>query len=403
MLKKVQSYLQFGNLFCGVEHTTKNGKAYIIGTLLKKAKEEVTIVDSFEGYTAEGLISKLPKKQHLHLIINDDNVLTKLIESEVLDSLKLVYKAFPNINLDDFYYEVIQQKNSHFVSICRKEYVDSLTNTYTKNNRSVINYSLGHSIVTNIIAFFNNEDTLYTSNALITIQENILSSIEKTEFENLKNYEVNGLTVSNNQLLSFSGALHSVIKSNNALTNYENRKQFLLNKYNHARFFRQFLKFAGVFLLGLLLINFLFFNYYFNEVNTLNQASQINLSTKSKIVDLNKSVSDTQKIVDDMLQSGASKSSYYANSIVQSLPISIILSELNYQPLLKRLKEDKTIELQSHTIIVSGDSNSSEAYSKWISLLEANIWVKTIETIAYSDVSNSKSVFTFQITIANDW
>ena len=44
-------------------------------------------------------------------------LLSKQIKTKQLEEDQLVYKAFPNINLNDFYYEIVTQNTSHFISI----------------------------------------------------------------------------------------------------------------------------------------------------------------------------------------------------------------------------------------------------------------------------------------------
>lgn len=402
MLNKIKTYLQFGNRFCGIEHTIKSNSKLIIVTVLKKSKNELIIENYHETSNLDNLTNKLPKKQHIHLTINNVHVLTKRIENNTKDNLKLLYNSFPNIKIDDFYYELIQQENIQFINICRKDYVDKLITKYRELGFSIINFSLGNSLTSSISEYIKSKESITTSNAIITRQNNTITSIEKNQIDDIKKYNINGLIVNSNQLLSFSGALQSVLKLNPAFTNYEDQKKLLLNEYNSVRFFSQFLKFSGLFLLAVLLINFIFFNHYFNEVNTLQQTSQINQTTKDKILILRESVSKTQKTVDDMLKSNTSKSSFYTNSIIQSLPSSIILSELNYQPLEKRIKADKPISLQNNIIIVSGNSNSSDLFSNWISEIETLDWVSSLETISYGNLLKSKSIFSIKININND-
>lgn len=402
MFDKIKTYLQFGNSFCGVEHSLKDKEDLIIVSLLKKKKKQVDIENSFEFSSIDETANSLPKNQHITLIINNDNVISKMIEGNINDNLKAIYKGFPNINLDEFYFEIIKQKNNYFISICRKQYIDDLIKQYSKLGISVIHFSLGNSLVSSITNFINSEKEITTSNAIISINNEEIIEVQKNYDLDSNTYDINGLNISSKSILSFSGALQSVLESNNSNTNFETSKAELLKEYNNKRFFNQFLKFGGLFILGLLLINFFFFNHYFNEVNTLEQESQINLSTKNKILNLSESVNKTQEIVDNMLKSNSSKSSFYANNIIQSLPSSILLSQLNYQPLLKRIKAEKNIELQNDIILISGDSNSSEAFSEWINNLETNEWIKNIEIVDYSDVSKSKSTFSLKINMIND-
>lgn len=400
MLKKIFTYLEYGSSFCGIEHTTKNGVDTIYTTVLKQSKTELDIESAFQADNIENVVAKLPKNQHAVLIINNDKVLSKTIESEQSKALKLVYKAFPNINLEEFYFEVLSEKSKHFVSLCRKDYIQSILNAYSKNKISIIDISLGNNLVS-VLKTYIKTDSITTSNSRINLADNQITQIEK-EVVNSEDYEINGLKISNEHLLSFAGALQSVIKNSTTRTNFETKKESLVSDFNQKRFLNQFLKFGGIFILGILLLNFFVFNHYFNTVNNLKQVSELNLSTKQKIITLKESVSKKQKMVDDLLKSNGSKSSFYSNSIMQSLPKSILLSEFNYQPLQKRIKADKDIQLENNSIVVSGTSNDSALFSSWISLLEKKEWIDKVDITDYASASKATSSFKIKITLAND-
>ena len=98
MLNTFWTYLQYGKRFCGVEHSTQNESEILNATVLLQSKKELNISVSLNENTVEGLSKHLPKHQHIVLIINNEKVLSKTIENEQSDALKLVYSAFPNPN-----------------------------------------------------------------------------------------------------------------------------------------------------------------------------------------------------------------------------------------------------------------------------------------------------------------
>lgn len=400
MLDKTLKYLNFGSSLCGIEHYSINGKDILQINLLKQSKNELDIELTTKVETIEDASKKLFKNQHIALVINTDKVLSKTIENDQSDALKIVYKAFPNINLDDFYFEVLSEKNIHFISLCRKDYAESIIKKYSEQNIHIIDISFGNTIISTVKSFIN-VTQIHTSNAIATIKDNNIIQIEKNEVE-LNNHIVNGLTVSNDQIISFSAALQGLLKNSTTKTNFEEKKSALLNDFKQVRFFSQFLKFGGLFILVLLLVNFFFFNQYFNKVNDLKQVSEINQSTKGQILKLDEIVSKKQKMVDDLLKSNGSKSSFYTDRIMQSLPESILLSEFNYQPLLKRIKADKAIELERNSISVTGTSSDSDAFSKWIALLEREDWIDKVEIIDYGTTATSVSDFSIKIVLSNE-
>ncbi len=402
MLNRFLTYLKLGNCFCGIEHSSKNGADIIYGIQLKQSKGELNIESSFEEKTIEDASNKLAKNQHLTLVINNDKVLSKFIESDQQDTLKLVYKVFPNANLKDFYFEILSQKNNHFVSLCRKDYVDNIIKDYEKHKISILNFSLGNNLIETITNFIKEkDDEIFSSNSKIQLKNNHIVQIENAEVIT-KDYVINGLNTFNSHLLALSGALQLLLNNQTTLTNFSEEKNRLINEFKQTRFFNQFLKLGGLFILGLLLVNFVFFNHYFNKVNELKQVYEINQTSKSQIIKLNESVSKKQKMVDDLLKSNDSKTSFYSNQIMKSLPFSILLSEFNYQPLLKRIKTEKEIELENNIITVSGTSSDSKIFSIWVNQLEQQNWINKVDIIDYGSTSSNTSDFIIKIVLTDE-
>ena len=400
MLNTLWTYLQYGKHFCGIELNTQNQTEVLNATVLLHSKNELNISASFKENTVEDLVKKLPKHQHIVLIVNNDKVLSKTIESKQTEALKLVYSAFPNIKLDDFYFEVLTRTNTHFINICRKDYISTLIETFANHQLSILNISLGNHSLINLVDFLQ-EKIVYSSNAKIILDNNELIKIEKGSIAS-ESYDVNGSRVSNDQLLSFSAALQPILKNNLTNSNFSTEKNRLEDTYKQTRFFNLFIKFGGLFILGVLLINFFFFNHHFDSVNELEQVSEINQSTKNQIQILNETVSKKKKMVDDLLKSNGSKSSFYSHTIIKSMPKTSLLSDYHYQPLLRRIKEDTPIELSENTITISGTTIKSADFSEWINHLEKMEWISKVSIIEYRNTNSKKSEFKISILIKND-
>lgn len=400
MIERLSTYFKYGNYFCGIEHTSKDEQNSINIIILKKTKKELVVQSSFEKNSIENSSKKLSKNQHIFLVINNDKVLSKSIESEQANSTKLVYKAFPNINIDDFYFEVLTQKNIHFISVCRKSYVDSLIDKYTNLKLFIINLSFGNNLIETVTNFVNQHEVC-SSNSKIELVNSQVIRISKS-VEQTKNYNINGIEVSSNYLLPFCGALQTILKNNSVRTNLNIKKDELQHNFKQTRFFNSFLKIGGLFVLVLLLVNFLYFNYYFKKVNELTEISKINESTKKQIVSLNEVVTKKKKMTDDLLKNSSSKTSFYIDRISHSIPNSILLTEFNYQPLLKKIKAENIIELQNYKILVSGTSNESDLFSNWINQLEQKSWISKVEISEYGESSNNNSHFKIKIYLINN-
>lgn len=401
MLHKTTSHLLFGNQYCGIEHTSIGGKETINATILKKTKKELNIDNIYQFNSIEHLSESIPKNTHAFLILNNENVLTKKVENGQKEAVKLVHQAFPNININDFMYEVLVQNDVHFVSICRRSYIKEVIKSYESKRIYILNLSLGNLIIANITDFID-EKIISTANAEIEISNNEISRIESSQTMDDTNYGLNGLEVNSKSILTLSAALVSALDNHKSITNFEPEKRQLTTAYGHTVFFRKFLAFALIFVFTALIMNFLAFNHYFNKSNTLEQSAQVNQNIKTQVAELNEKVSKSQKMVGDLLNNNNSKSSYFINEIVKNLPTSVQLKELNYQPLLKRIKAEEAIKNEEDVIHVSGESTDSNIFSDWIALLEKKKWLSKVEVTDYADISTKRADFKFKILLSHD-
>ena len=65
----------------------------------------------------------------------------------------IVNQAFPNIDLNNFYYEIIQLSNNPIVTLSRKESVDSILKKLQDLKVKISTFSLGVSAIENVIPY----------------------------------------------------------------------------------------------------------------------------------------------------------------------------------------------------------------------------------------------------------
>ncbi|PWK17108.1 hypothetical protein [Xanthomarina spongicola] len=399
MLEKLKQYLLFGNTFYGVEHTIIENKETIIVVSLKKKKNDLDIVLKKTTDSIESVSSYIPKKSGVTIVINNDKVLSKKVPFSKDEDSKLIQNAFPNINLNEFYFDVLCQKNACFIAICRKQYVDTLIEDYRNKNLFVLNVSFGNHVFSNISEFLDSEE-VFTSNALIEKNRLGIENINKQSNTITQEYDINGLNVSNMFLLSFAAILELVLsKKVNEQSNFDSKYAALTNDYQQQRFFSQFLKVGLLFVLTILFINFFIFNHYFNKVSDLRQTSQVNETSRQQLIAIKEDVDKKEKFITDILKSESSRSSFYANAIMISLPQSINISEFNFQPLTKRVKAEKPIEYELNTILLKGISSVTSDISNWVTELERLNWVEKVIITEYSESNMSLTEFSLLITI----
>ncbi|WP_347922497.1 hypothetical protein [Pontimicrobium sp. SW4] len=400
-IKKVVSHFLYGHLFCSLEHSSQNGNDVIYGLILKKNKNEIDIHSNIEEKNVDAISKKLKNGQHVSLIINNDQVLTKSIANNDLDDIKLIYSAFPNIKIDDIYYEILRQQSVSYISICRKSYVEGLVQEYAILSINIINIFLGNSIISSILKHIES-DKILTSNAIISTRNSKIENVQKITEEKTITYNVNGIKSSSRELLSLAGALQTIVNQKITSSNLNILKEFQINRFKEIRFFKLFSSSAIAFFLVVLLINFLFYNNYYTKVNSLSLISNSNQTLQQKIITLTNEVDEIQKITEDLLAISNSKSSYFINDIIKSIPETILFSNLDYHPLSKKIQKNKLIEVDSESIFLTGESIHSDNFTKWINDLERKKWINTITVSDYNDITNSKANFKVIIKMKNE-
>jgi Tfp pilus assembly protein PilN len=397
MLNKLLKHIKYGSLYGAIEHQKYEDGEKLALLLLKKKKNEFEIETQNQFSSFNEIVKSINKEQHLYLIVNNNQVLSKSVTKKLNES-KAVLSAFPAIKIKDFYYEVLQLETLTYVSICRKEYINELMHSYKNQHINIIGFSLGNSIIDTIIPFINNSP-FTTSNATIATNTNNPVSIELKDNANEIPYTINGITISNNYMLSLAGIIKYYTNQNTTTANFSEINLLSSKSYTQKRFFNTGLKIGLGLLFLLLFINFILFDFYNNKITILTEKTQINLASKEKNRILYKELEIKKKLIDDIVNSTSSKTSLYFDQLGASIPATISLNSIEYQPILKKVEDGKKVELNQHILFIKGLSTKGEDFSNWIKNIEDKSWVKSVNIIEYGTGKKIKTSFELKVIL----
>lgn len=400
MIRNIGTYLKEGHNFHGLELTEISGKTKWLLTSVRRHKDEIRIPENLVLDSPDALTEKIPGYSSVFLIINTGHVLTRVQKAEEGDETAMVNKAFPNLKMEDFYYEVVRSGTHIFIAICRKAYVDNVLSELTSQKINLSGFSLG-ALQMHLLSGFAEDGEMAISNAVISFRDHSLEDIRKEENLPEKTYVINDLDIPGIHLPGFSGVLGQITGSNAATSNFEAKNASFRNAFYHRRFFRLFVRGGLAFLLVLLLVNFMVFNYYFGKTEDLKQASEVNRLNKQNFMELKEEVARKENIINDIRATSGSRSSFYTDRIVAKLPPSILLGEILYQPLQKQIKEGQEILLEEDRIMVSGESADSRLFSEWVEALETCKWTESVSILEYGSAS-SGSAFSILLTLKTE-
>lgn len=396
MFAKLGTYLKEGFAYTGLEIAGSEGGEVFSLLELKKSKNELVITNKKKLNHWNELPEHIPKNNLLFLCINTTNVLVKKIENtNTTNPEAIVNQAFPNLDLNNFYFEIIQSEVAPIVSISKKESIDTVIEKLKELKVKIFRFSLGISAIPNVMPYMENGPILVSNRQLHFEDKNIID-IGSISSHVEQQYHINGLALSSGHMLSFSQILGHMNQKPH-ITNFETVSENLKWAFKNYRIFNQFLKYSLAFFVTLLLSNFFVYSFYHEKVGELNAAMAATSSQKEALTILNASVKRKQERVETLSASSNSKTTYYLDLFAQNIPPSILFNEIKYQPLTKPLRESKPIILEEGILMVSGISKDVTVFSFWVAELEKYSWINSVETLDYDYISKDTSNFLIEI------
>lgn len=397
MIDKVSSYIKHGNTYCGIEVSSKEGDDHYYITKASKKRDEFTNLNFNERSSVSEL--DLQKNQHCQLVINTDKILVKKVPSDD-NAITVLNNAFPGVNLDEFYYEILKTSNISYVSLCRRDEVHRIIKYLKTRNIFVLGFHLGFNSVNRLISAFPIE-LIYCSNCELEIENDTLIGFKKLNTSS-QQYDLDGDLVASEFLLSL-GSIISYEGSDSALfSNSQVALKKLNDEFNESLFFRRGLAVSLTILLLIVFTNLFFFNSYNDEYQKLQQEVELSSTYQLSFSKKAKSIREKQVLVDNLHRSGNSQTSFYINRLVQSMPNTILLSSIEYQPLERSVRPDKPILVKNNELVISGQSSDKLGYSNWIEILESKEWIENVTVVEYGTQSKENSNFSIKIKLDNE-
>ncbi|OWW23525.1 hypothetical protein B4Q04_20215 [Zobellia sp. OII3] len=398
MLNEIGTYLYEGSTLSALEVYESEGKETYALLVLKKSKGELLIVHAEKSIELKSLKNYTKKNSPLFLILNTSSVLTKQVET--LDSVSpeaIVNHTFPNLSMDAFYFEIIQERNEPIVSISKKEYVHGILETLNASGFVITGFSLGISSISSILTYFQQEK-IGISNAVLSLENRFISQIDISPLENVKIYNVNGIELKSEHLLAFAQILRH-LEATPSISNFRDFIEVLSSESGNRRIFEKISKLSIIFFLVLLSVNFLIFSHYQNALEKQIANIEVSVSQRQELQRLEQAVQQKQEREEIFSTSSNSKSTYYLDQLAKGVPSTVLMSKIVYQPLLKPVRDTKPIQLDYKNILVYGVSENHNDFSEWLVHLEKYEWTTRVETMDYDYLNGGKSNFSVKIGI----
>lgn len=390
--------LLMGNQYISIEHYTCNNVNKIALVAVKKTKEGLLIEKKDKVHYNGVIAEKWDKSLPYFVVLNTNQVLQKEVLYTDPSDEKLINKAFPNTNWETFYYEIWRLKSKTIVAITRKNYLDELIQEYKNQQINITSISLGTCVIADLKKY-STYDELHTNHQIITINEQ--DTIINSSAEELPqvNYTINDLAIPNAQLLAFSGIIRLVsnfTSNSGSIITLSNLKK---EEYLQQRFFSKGSKIILGALLIVLLINFLCFSHYYKASQEATEKIAIHKVDLQNLASIKERVKLKESIVQNVFLKKGSQSSFYCNAIAQIIPSSILLSEIELNPLEKKIKNEESIVYTDKTIQINGITKDNTAFTTWIETIEKKYWTSKVVITQFGKNENNETEFGVKINL----
>lgn len=351
----------------------------------------------------DDVISYIPPESAVGIIISGKGIIYRQINTnDIPIKAKLLNHILPDADINDFYLQlnkINSENNSSIISIARKSVINSFIKIFGKKN-FIVGLSIGPFIFNSIIPLLENHcSTIKYKNTEININENSIIGFQLTENIENKILKIDNKEFSSELLPSLSLGFSILMKE---LCNYaeipEVHNYISENRYRHSCI--KIIRYTIPIIFFILMVSYILFDHYYNKVNTLNTEIQESELLINQIESLQATYISKNKFLQQSGLLGQTQISYYLDLIAQEIPETIVLSEINVNPIEKNDSFKEKIIFKRNKIELIGSSIDSYIFNSWIKKLKDINSFKDINIIQYEyKEKENKADFTITINI----
>ncbi|MCR9171956.1 MAG: hypothetical protein NXI10_05665 [bacterium] len=326
----------------------------------------------------ESLVNSVGKSRGYHVHVQGQGVLTRTVESLPNYREQLVIGG----NSNDFYFTSYNDEVQVAASFVRRSVLKDALTLFEESKWHLLGISCGE-----IPLCAADENGHYHGEHRIEINEGKIVKVERNPGEPRSKYrnEIASVIVQN---YAQEEAALELEQQTTAIENFKEFTQF---------------KVLGLGLLMGLLLSLLGNYFYQNYLNQSIADLEMDLTLSNENLSLLDRL-DQEKMRKEQLVANAGVTSpkflsYYLDEIGTTVPKTIDLQEMYLFPLDGKLKNKQKVSIQSDKIVIHGTSPDNVTLDDWIEYMDRFAWVKAIELLNYSKVSDKQAEFKLEITI----
>lgn len=360
---------------------------------VKKKGNKIDIVSSNSFDTFDKVARNIDLKIPVLLAIDGKGILNKEIDFNTESDVNW----YKNIDFESIYHTSIIGSGSNFMSFCRKNIVNEITDQFLKKGFQVADIYVG-SFLAALLYDAVKKETL-TSNDLLLEFDNkkLVQFTKQAEPVKRENYTIGKEVISNQFLPLYGIIVHFFIqqKEVSKTTNETLSTEEII--YKKAFNILGITMLVGF--LSSLLLSYLLIQYYGSKNAELNLQNVYSNQSYQLILDLEKQKENKQQLLNESGFLSSKFLSFYSYEIIKGIPGDISLTNLNIIPVSKEVKATQKISFDAKLIVIKGETFNETSFNNWMEKLKKMSWLKNFEIISFKKDKKNKSQFEIKITI----
>lgn len=409
MIEKIKHMIFNFSRVAGVEaNLGTDGKIEFNLILLSKKKNLITIeikenaIDDFEK-----LKSYIPSETPVAISVNGRGVLLKKIsDPSITSEAELISQVLPNAKDTDFYIQKNYSGKNLFVSVIRKDNFKKIADLFAAHQLPLIYASCGPFIAADLIPFLKEEvDEVVLNNLKLLIRNKSIADYKPDTGNADYILEVGEDKIPSSLIPAYACAFHLFLSAS-AIDGLPSEQIKILGEdFKNKNIFKIGGYSALAFFVGLMLLNYLVYNYYKSQNNELSGKSTAYEGMVKEIETLEKQVKEKEYFLQSAGWLSSPKTSFFADQIAASIPASIKLKDLKINPLNNKISKKARKQIfQSDTIYIAGTCSSPTVLNPWMRALKNEQWIKEANNINYThDPKTRTGYFEVEIQVNDEF
>jgi len=387
---------------CSLEAVlTDEGMVYHFTVLKNKGKKldlvcKGTVKDKI-NLPKQVLKAKIP----IMLVVNGKGIVIKKInlpQQEELNAQQIVDQNLPAINREDLYIQIFRQNDrTAFITLCRKEVVNCITDELRKSKHDVAEILIGTPSVIGLQPLWSSFNRIATSRHSIELSNGNIDTILNGS-EQYETIDLEGMHLEKENVLGFAAGFSYLTQHRMSESPNEELERIIETHLAKNKF--RFLTLTCVAIAFVISVtNVLFYTNYFDRNNKLETQLSV---YQGKYDEVNKLLSDYESkkdLIEDAGVLNRNKISEYADRIGATIPQEVILGQMYFNPIKEDIEsEDSLVVFETRQLIIKGNCNKSLLVNEWLNVLKMQEFVKVVSLEKFS-YNKEGSVPNFEIKI----